>query len=456
MSSVAFDDAVAGYGALEAELDKLDAVDVEGLSTRECRDLLQRRQRVRRRLLAGDYPLINRLAQGASAEELGGKLSHVLADDLRIYRHDALRLVEEATDLGPRRALTGEPLAPRLEYTAAGQREGRVGAEHVGIIRTFLAHLPCWVDEAKRADAERDLAEAAGRHRPDELKQLADHIDLCLNPDGTFSDADRARRRGVVLGSQGPDGMSRLSGWVNPELRAGLEAVLAKWAAPGMCNPADENPVVDGAPGPEAIDADARSAAQRNHDALGAMVRATLMSGELGTHQGLPVTIVASAALEDLQAKTGVARTAGGSVLPITDVLRMAAHAYNYLLVFDKAKRCELYRGRSTRLATPAQRLVLYATERGCTRPGCDVPAQWCQVHHVTDWARGGPTDIDNVTLACGPDNRLVDDDGWTTRKNDRGDTEWIPPPNRDHGQRRSNTYFHPEKMLPDEDEFSG
>ena len=59
MSSVAFDDAVAGYGALEAELDKLDAVDVEGLSTRECRDLLQRRQRVRRRLLAGDYPLIN-------------------------------------------------------------------------------------------------------------------------------------------------------------------------------------------------------------------------------------------------------------------------------------------------------------------------------------------------------------------------------------------------------------
>ena len=105
--------------------------------------------------LAGDYPLINRLGQGASAEELGGKLSHVLADDLRIYRRDALRLVEEATDLGPRRALIGEPLAPRLEYTAAGQREGRVGAEHVGIIRTFLAHLPCWVDEAKRADAER-------------------------------------------------------------------------------------------------------------------------------------------------------------------------------------------------------------------------------------------------------------------------------------------------------------
>jgi len=41
---------------------------------------------------------------------------------------------------------------------------------------------------------------------------------------------------------------SRLSGWVNPELRAGLDAVLAKWAAPGMCHPADETPVVAGAP----------------------------------------------------------------------------------------------------------------------------------------------------------------------------------------------------------------
>jgi hypothetical protein len=89
------------------------------------------------------------------------------------------------------------------------------------------------------------------------------------------------------------------------------------------------------------------------------------MSSELGSHQGLPVTITATVNLEDLQAKTGMARTGGGTLLPVSDLIRMAGHAYNYLLVFDNAKRCELYRGRSTRLATPAQRLVLYATERG-------------------------------------------------------------------------------------------
>ena len=148
-----------------------------------------------------------------------------------------------------------------------------------------------------------------------------------------------------------------------------------------------------------------------------------------------------------------MAKTATGTVLPITDVIRMSAHAYHYLLLFDNATPCELYRGRSTRLATPAQRLVLYATERGCTRPGCTVPAAWTQVHHLTPWAKGGSTDIDDLTLACGPDNRLADQPGWITRKNDKGDTEWIPPPQLDTGGPRTNTYFHPEKMLGDKND---
>jgi hypothetical protein len=72
------------------------------------------------------------------------------------------------------------------------------------------------------------------------------------------------------------------------------------------------------------------------------------------------------------------------------------------------------------------------------------VPAYWCQVHHAKkDFAKGGRTDIDGLTLACGPDNRLATDGGWTTRKNDKGETEWIPPPHLDRGQPRTNTYFH-------------
>jgi hypothetical protein len=73
-------------------------------------------------------------------------------------------------------------------------------------------------------------------------------------------------------------------------------------------------------------------------------------------------------------------------------------------------------------------------------------------VHHVEGWAGTGRTDIDTLTLACGPDNRLAEK-GWTTRKRQDGTTEWIPPPHLDHGQPRTNTFHHPEKLLADEDE---
>ena len=57
--------------------------------------------------------------------------------------------------------------------------------------------------------------------------------------------------------------------------------------------------------------------------------------------------------------------------------------------------------GRTVRLATPAQKDALIARDLTCVIPGCTVPGEHCQVHHVTPWAAGGPTDLDNMTLLC-------------------------------------------------------
>ncbi|WP_459964789.1 DUF222 domain-containing protein, partial [Mycobacterium avium] len=112
-------------------------------------------------------------------------------------------------------------------------------------------------------------------------------------------------------------------GWLSPELRATLEAVLAKLAATGMCNPLDENPCVEGTPTEQAIDGDARSAAQRNHDGLLAGLRALLASGNLGQHNGLPASIIVTTTLADLQAAAGKGLTGGGTLLPMSDVIRL-------------------------------------------------------------------------------------------------------------------------------------
>jgi hypothetical protein len=93
-----------------------------------------------------------------------------------------------------------------------------------------------------------------------------------------------------------------------------------------------------------------------------------------------------------------------------------------------------------------------HAKDRGCSFPGCTVPGYLCEVHHNDPYATHPVTDVNNLTFGCGPNHQLAEQ-GWTTRKNARGDTEWIPPPHLDHGQPRTNTYHHPEKLLRDDDE---
>ncbi len=107
-----------------------------------------------------------------------------------------------------------------------------------------------------------------------------------LNPDGVFDERDRANRRGLALGPQGPDGMSRLSGWLTPEARSYLEAAGAA-VRPGRHRPDSDKPVVSG-------ETDGRTPSQRLHDALMLALKAGIGSGELGAHRGLPVTVIAT------------------------------------------------------------------------------------------------------------------------------------------------------------------
>ena len=454
MRSSCREEVEADFAALHEVVSRIVGHEYHALTTPERLALLERLEQETRRLRAPGHQLVNQLAEQAPPEELGGRLSHALADRLHITRAEAGRRVAEAADLGPRRAISGEPLSPLLNATAAAEREGTIGAGHVQVIRRFFEQLPCSVDIGTRQQAETHLAELASERRPDDLIKLAERLAAYLNPDGNFTDIDRARRRGLTLGKQDVDGMSRLSGWLTPEARATCEAVLAKLAAPGMANPDDAAPVVDGRPAEEAVRRDTRSTARRNHDALNAALRAVLASGKLGQHNGLPVSIIVTSTLQDLETGSGKGLTGGGALLPMSDVIRLARHAHHYLAIFDKGSAIVLYH--TKRLASPGQRIVLYAKDRGCSAPGCEVPGYLCEVHHIDDYATCQTTSMDNLAFACGPRHRLIKPGGWTTRKRANGDTEWIPPPHLGHGQPRTNRYHHPEKLLAEEDDEDG
>src|ERR1700722_7459945 len=116
MSSAVLDREVftAKCDALDSALEDVIGMDSGMLRTQERLALLERYEMVRRRLGAGEHPLINQLQQEATPEELGGKLSHAIADWPLTSRAEASRRVRDAADLGKRRALTGEPLTPVL------------------------------------------------------------------------------------------------------------------------------------------------------------------------------------------------------------------------------------------------------------------------------------------------------------------------------------------------------
>ena len=200
---------------------------------------------------------------------------------------------------------------------------------------------------------------------------------------------------------------------------------------------------------------DTRTKAQRNHDALKAVMRNALMSKQLGQHGGLPVTVVVSTTLRELQDAAGVARTSVGTTMPIRDLIRLAENAYHYLIVYREHIAEPLYLARTKRLASKAQRLVMISRDRGCTMPNCPVAGIDCEgMHAELDWACGGRTDITGLGLGCGSDNQLAFETGWATTIGEDGRVHWHPPPLLDVGQDTLNHFHHPEELLrpPDED----
>ncbi|WP_179466580.1 HNH endonuclease signature motif containing protein [Mycolicibacterium vinylchloridicum] len=416
--------------ALDAAVELVAAADIEELPAPERFAALERLESAVRRQVAVSHEQITHLERYEGCPPI----SFVLADVLRISRTAAKRRIRDAEQLSPRTTLTGEPLAPLLPETGKAWNAGLLDAEHVRVIQKFFRELPDHVGPVEAEKAERTLAQHAQSMRPDQLEKIADRLATHLNPDGKFSEEDRARKRGFLwTGGQRPDGMSVGKVVATPQLRAELDAVFAKLAAPE----------------PD----DLRSHSQRQHDALSQLVRDRLGDPKLGQHNGLPVTMIVTTTLQDLQKGAGHAVTAGGTLIPISDLIRMNAPANKYLAVFDGVTGRSLWLGRSKRLASADQRIMLLAKYRGCTAPGCTVNGYNSQVHHATqDWKDGGTTDIDHLTLACKCDNLLIENHGWETHQLPNGQTHWSPPPDVPL-RGGTNDFHHPERFLPEDDE---
>jgi hypothetical protein len=128
---------MAVYDEWEAVNAKVAALSLDALTHPELLELQHRREVVARGVPTADHQIINRLVAEADPKALGGtNLADVLSTKLCISNGEAKRRIKHAGLLGPRQALTGETLPPKLPNVAAAQARGQIGAEHVKIIES--------------------------------------------------------------------------------------------------------------------------------------------------------------------------------------------------------------------------------------------------------------------------------------------------------------------------------
>ena len=83
--------------------------------------------------------------------------------------------------------------------------------------------------------------------------------------------------------------------------------------------------------------------------------------------------------------------------------------------------------GRRRRTVGRRLRKALDARDGGCRFPGCGSRLR-THAHHITHWAHGGETAMDNLVLLCPFHHRMVHEGGWRVEMDERGMPDFFNP----------------------------
>ena len=438
MTDVLDDPVSAAWDRFLSALDVVTSLDVGGFSPSQLSLSLQRQETARRRMAGFDHRLVAELSEQVITGRVPTRNAvEVLVQSLRLAPSEARSRVRAAADLGPRRSLTGEALPPVLPLVAGGQDAGVVSAAQAAVIRQAISTLRPALRAEHGTVAEALLVTHAAQFNPKDLAVVAQRILEQLDPDGQRpSDEVQQQRRRFGL-KLNPDGSSNPYGQFTPELTAQLHAVLSVLTQPRAGEAGGPTDEAAAAPRPMS----ARSMEQRQHDALAEIVGNVQRSGGLPSEGGLPAAVYITVPLDVLEERiNGVATTLFGRSLTVAEMLRVASDAQLIPIVIDKAG-VPLDVGYAYRTCTTHIRHCLNMRDEGCVYPGCTIPAQWCEAHHLIPWISLSPdqprgkTKLDNLALLCTFHHHVFEKWGWVLYMDD-GLPWWIPPVHVDPDQK--------------------
>ncbi len=344
------------------------------------------------------------------------------------------QLIERLAGISPDEARAIVRIGELMAEAANGDVTSRAVVDSVqnGELSMLSAHAirvglgePSSTVSSEALDAAAELLVAVASEIP--VRQVAAQARAIRDELDAAGVADRERlrfeRRFLRVTPQA-DGMTRLTGLLDPESAAIVVAAFDQITSPRRGGPRFVDPV--SAERSQRIVDDPRSTDQLLADAFVELVRiaGAADDGRVFVQRRPAVQVHVSHA--DLESGEGAAQFEGQSAaVSIATARRQVCAAGAVPILFDGETAIDV--GRTSRLHTVRQRVALAARDGGCRAAGCDRPPSWCEVHHPEPWAHGGETSLANGILLCRFHHRWVHEQGC--RVEQRADGYVAMPP---------------------------
>lgn len=374
-----------------AAIEALDGVDLSVVDSVGCAGLLRDVKVVRGWLDAAEAGITSRMtvlhstAGAAPAADMHTRCGGVSAADAK-RKERRSKTLDDVPEFG------------------AALATGRIGAEHVDALANATSKLDTDVtaslfdDTAELLDAASSMSpERFGRHVRDRARRLERDNGLERNTRqrrDTFLSRKLNLHTGMIEGRYAfhPELGNQIFGAIDREVAAMITDGERRRDPAFVDRSIDRNQLAAEALG-NLVAGGHQTTRPLDADITVIVDEHTLTTGELHDHS--------------------ICETSNGLDLPPASIRRLVCTGQITPIIVD-TNGTALAAGRTIRHANRTQRRALRAMYRTCAFHGCDITFDRCEIHHITPWEHGGPSDLSNMTPLCARHHHVVHEVGWS------------------------------------------